>query len=97
MLHFSLLDNIILNLPWISSSESPGGEKFDIFYKGPFLIKRIRHDFNMSSNPQRHMMYMSLVKDSLEEKLEGPKDLKEPKPEQEPEIIRNKEIFYPQL
>ena len=64
-------DKVILNLPWTSSAEPPRNEKYDRFYKGPFLIKRIRHDFNMSSNPQRHMMYMSLVKDSLEEELDA--------------------------
>ena len=64
-------DKVILNLPYISSSQikSPGDEIYDKFYKGPFLIKRIRHDFIMTSSPQRHRMYMSLVKDSLEERL----------------------------
>jgi hypothetical protein len=64
-------DKVELNLPYISSSQikSPGNEIYDRFYKGPFLIKRIRHDFIMTSSPQKHRMYMSLVKDSLEEEL----------------------------
>ena len=66
-------DKVILNLPYISSRQiplaSPSNDNFDRFYKGPFLIKRIRHDFIMTSSPQKHRMYMSLVKDSLEEEL----------------------------
>jgi hypothetical protein len=63
-------DKVILNLPYTSSVKPAGNEKFDRFYKGPFLIKRIRHDFIMNSSPKRHRMYMNLVKDSLEEELE---------------------------
>ena len=66
-------DKVILNLPYISSRQiplaSPSNDNFDRFYKGPFLIKRIRHDFIMTSSPQKHRMYMNLVKDSLEEEL----------------------------
>ena len=64
-------DKVILNLPWVSTPKAPGNEKFDRFYKGPFLIKRIRHDFIMNSSPKRHRMYMNLVKDSLEEELDS--------------------------
>ncbi|MAG25169.1 hypothetical protein CMI47_06280 [Candidatus Pacearchaeota archaeon] len=64
-------DKVILNLPYTATKQVTGvNEKFDKFYKGPFLIKRIRHDFIMNSSPKRHRMYMSLVKDSLEEELE---------------------------
>jgi len=63
-------DKVILNLPYTASVKPAGNEKFDRFYKGPFLIKRIRHDFIMNSSPKRHRMYMNLVKDSIEEELE---------------------------
>jgi len=63
-------DKVVLNLPYNASVKSPSNEKFDRFYKGPFLIKRIRHDFIMTSSPKMHRMYMSLVKDSLEEELD---------------------------
>jgi hypothetical protein len=64
-------DKVILNLPYTATKQVTGvNEKFDRFYKGPFLIKRIRHDFIMNSSPKRHRMYMNLVKDSLEEELE---------------------------
>ena len=63
-------DKVTLNLPYTSTAKAPGNEKFDKFYKGPFLIKRIRHNFIMNSSPTMHRMYMSLVKDSLEEELD---------------------------
>ena len=63
-------DKVTLNLPYTSTAKPPGNEKFDRFYKGPFLIKRIRHDFIMNSSPTMHRMFMSLVKDSLEEELD---------------------------
>ena len=53
-------------------------EPFDKFYNGPFLIKRIRHDFSMTQSPQKHIMTMNLVKDSLEEELPNPVDNMEP-------------------
>ena len=58
-----------INLPHIAVVESSDGKKTDKFYRGPFLIKTIRHDFTPSSSPQKHKMHLSLVKDSLEEEL----------------------------
>ena len=63
-------DKVLLNLPYTAVIKSSKNEKFDRFYKGPFLIKRIRHDCIMNSSPRRHRMYMNLVKDSLEEELD---------------------------
>ena len=63
-------DKVILNLPYTAAVHAVGEDKFDRFYKGPFLIKRIRHDFIMTSSPKMHRMHMNLVKDSLEEELE---------------------------
>ncbi len=63
-----------INLPYMAVAESADGEKIDKFYRGPFLIKKIRHDFISASSPEKHKMYLSLVKDSLEEELsaDGP-------------------------
>ena len=82
-------DKVILNLPYTSTAEPPDGEKFDKFYKGPFLIKRIRHDFIMNESPKSHRMYMNLVKDSIEEELDitGPI---EPSDEKSAEILEYK-------
>ena len=62
-------NKVEINLPYIAAVESPDGTKTDKFYRGPFLIKKIRHDFTPVSSPQKHKMYLSLVKDSLEEEL----------------------------
>ena len=88
-------DIVKLDVPHIAAYKTGAKPKNDRFYQGVFMIKRIKHEFSFTD--KKHKSFITLVKDSLEEKLEGPKDLKEPKPEQEPEIIRNKEIFYPQL
>ena len=83
-------DKVILNLPYTATKQQIGvNEKFDRFYKGPFLIKRIRHDFIMNSSPKRHRMYMNLVKDSLEEELDktGPT---EPSAAKQAEILEYK-------
>ena len=55
---------------YLSQIKFPKNEKYDKFYKGPFLIKKIRHDFFNGENP-KHQMNMQLVKDSLEEKLDN--------------------------
>ena len=54
---------------------------FFILFFGPFLIKRIRHDFSTSVSPPKHTMHMGLVKDSLEEPLPSPTDNIEPQRE----------------
>jgi hypothetical protein len=66
-------DKVTVNIPNISAVDD-GIEVFDRFFKGPFLIKTIRHDFNMISSPRKHEMHMNLVKDSLEEELDSPID-----------------------
>ena len=63
-------DKILFNLPYTSAAKSPKNEQYDRFYKGPFLIKKIRHDFFVTEHP-KHEMHMQLVKDSLEEKLDN--------------------------
>ncbi len=68
-------DKVIVNIPNVSAVK---GEVLDNFFKGPFLIKTIRHDFNMTSSPRKHEMTMNLVKDSLEKQLDSPLDNREP-------------------
>ena len=63
-------DKILFNLPYGASAKGPKNEQYDRFYKGPFLIKKIRHDFFITEHP-KHEMHMQLVKDSLEEKLDN--------------------------
>ena len=62
-------DKVILNLPHNTIDGITDDDKYDRFYKGPFLIKKIRHDFFVTEN-SKHQMSIQLVKDSLEEILE---------------------------
>ena len=71
-------DKVTVNLPYHGVIK--GDTKYDNFYRGPFLIKTVRHDFNVLAQPSQHRMYMNLVKDSLEERIAGPDDNYEPAP-----------------
>ena len=74
-------DKVNVNIPYMSVVETEGEDQNDKFYSGPFLVKRIRHEFIMTSSPPKHQMYVSLVKDSLENKLGagGPTEPSSPK------------------
>ena len=61
---------VTVKIPYVQASSVKNEEPFDKFYNGPFLIKRIRHDFLMNQSPPKHIMSMNLVKDSLEEELD---------------------------
>ena len=69
---------VTVKIPYVQASSIKKDEPFDKFYNGPFLIKRIRHDFAMTQSPPKHIMSMNLVKDSLEEELPNPIDNMEP-------------------
>ena len=64
-------DVVMLDLPLpladsIKFTDRP--DKIDSFFRGAFLIKRIRHDFNVGDG--RHDSRMILVKDSITERLD---------------------------
>ena len=84
-------DIVELNLPRKAVVKS--SESLDKFYQGPFLIKKIRHDFMFTSAPQKHRMYMNLVKDSLQEELLAPADNIEPSSE-EKSFVTNYDYSY---
>jgi hypothetical protein len=63
-------DKVNLNLPYMASVTTSNNDLMDRFYQGPFLIKKIRHDFFNGEHP-KHEMSIQLVKDSLEEILEN--------------------------
>ena len=69
---------VTVKIPYVQASSVKNEEPFDKFYNGPFLVKRIRHDFAMMQSPPKHTMSMNLVKDSLEEELPNPADNLEP-------------------
>ena len=61
-------DIVNVNIPYTAVVEQSQADMTglnDEFYNGPFLVKRIRHEFIMTSSPRKHQMYISLVKDSL--------------------------------
>ena len=88
-------DIVKIDIPLTAAIKAPSNRKNDRFYQGVFIIKAIKHEFDFSIN--KHVSYLTLVKDSLPEKLEGPDDQYEPKPEKTPLVISEKEILYPQL
>ncbi len=88
-------DIVKIDVPNIVVYKTDKKRKNDRFYQGVFMIKRIKHEFNFMD--KKHKSYISLVKDSLEEKLDGPQDIYEPKPEEIADVITEKEFFYPQL
>jgi len=66
-------DVVTLNLPLplansIEFKDGHNPDKLDSFFKGAFLVKRIRHDF--SYGDRRHDSRMILVKDSITERLD---------------------------
>ncbi len=70
-------DIVKVNLPQRMTSIKTS-ESVDKIYQGPFLVKKIRHDFNFANSPRKHQMSMNLVKDSLEDSLEFTQDNPEP-------------------
>ena len=58
-------------------------------------IKDAAADFDFGD--KKHKTHMTLVKDSLEESLDGPEDNFEPKPKKSPKPVEKLEDFYPNL
>ena len=88
-------DIVRIDIPLVASIKTSENRKNDRFYQGVFLVKRVKHEFDFGV--KKHGSILTLAKDSLAEKLEGPNDQFEPKPEKSPIIISDKEILYPQL
>mgnify|MGYP003122245032 FL=1 len=62
-------DMIDFNLPSQTAAKTEKNEKYDFFFNGKFLVKKIRHDFDFGEN--RHEMVLSVVRDDLAVELEG--------------------------
>ena len=88
-------DVVRLNLPYNAAFKTTENENSDRFFKGAFLVKRLRHDFDFGD--KKHKTHMTLVKDSLEDTLDGPDDNFEPKPKSSARIIDTIEELYPRL
>jgi hypothetical protein len=88
-------DVVKLDIPYTSTAKTTKNEADDRFYKGIFLIKTLRHDFDFTD--AKHTTHLTLVKDSLEETLDGPEDAFEPKPKKSAEVYEKLEDFYPNI
>ena len=88
-------DIVKVDIPLTSAYKVPEEEGVDRFYQGAFLVKRIKHSFDFGE--KKHKSILTLVKDSLPKKLDGPKNQVEPKPKKSINVISRKEAFYPQL
>ena len=88
-------DIVRIDIPLVAAVKTQENRKNDRFYQGVFIVKRIKHEFDFGL--KKHGSLLTLVKDSLSEKLEGPKDQYEPKPEKSSIVISDKEILYPQI
>lgn len=64
-----------------------GNDTEDSLFKGNFLVKALRHDFNMAE-PKRHTMSMQVVKDSMTRNVSSPVDNFEPKQKSPPIKIK---------
>jgi|TARA_R110000765_G_scaffold94420_1_gene178052 hypothetical protein len=61
-------DLIEFNLPTQTAAKTEKNEKYDFFFNGEFLIKKIRHDFDFGQ--MRHEMVLSVVRDDLAVELD---------------------------
>ena len=59
------------------------------------VVLKINSDFDFSL--KKHGSILTLVKDSLSEKLEGPKNQTEPKPQTSSIVISDKGTFYTKM
>ena len=69
-------DIVECNIPFTGTYTSEKKEVFDQLYKGKFLVKALRHDFNGAN--RQHKISMNLFKDNLLEPLVAPSDNYEP-------------------
>ena len=78
-------DIIELKIPNTGAYKSTQNETLDVLYNGNFLIRSLRHDYDIQNN--KHKMSMNVTKDSMGNGLIAPTDNTEPKSEQYPQTI----------
>ena len=78
-------DIIELKIPNTGVYKSSQNETLDVLYNGNFLIRSLRHDYDIQNN--KHKMSMNVTKDSMGKSLTAPTDNIEPKSEQDPQTI----------
>ena len=70
-------DIVEVEVPYNAWNKDSKKENVDKFFRGPFFIKALRHDFN--SPTRTHEMTLTLVKDCIDEEL--PSSVTSPEPE----------------
>jgi hypothetical protein len=78
-------DIIELKIPNTGAYKSSQNETLDVLYNGNFLIRSLRHDYDIQNN--KHKMSMNVTKDSMGKTLAAPTNNTEPKSEQNPQTI----------
>ena len=78
-------DIIELKIPNSGAYKSSDNETLDVLYNGNFLIRNLRHDFDIKNN--KHIMLMNVVKDSMSKNLAAPPENFEPKSENPAQTI----------
>ena len=69
-------DVVECNIPYTAGTKTKANEKYDNLYKGPFLVVKIRHDFNFLN--KKYEMGLQLAKDSVPEWIMAPLGNHEP-------------------
>ena len=57
-------DIVEIKIPSVSAVKTPQNETIDMLYNGNFLIRSLRHDFDISNT--KHRISMNVIKDSFE-------------------------------
>ena len=78
-------DIIELKIPNTGAYKSTQNETLDVLYNGNFLIRSLRHDYDIQNN--KHSMSMNVTKDSMSKNLAAPPENFEPKSENPPQTI----------
>ena len=74
-----------IKIPSLGVYKSTQNETLDTLYNGNFLIRSLRHDFDIQNN--KHNMSMNVTKDSIGKNLAAPTNNTEPKSEKPAQTI----------
>jgi len=78
-------DMVQINLPYSAMSKSADKETVDKFYRGPFMIRSLHHNFSQIS--RTHHIFMDCVKDCLDKPLPVGEGTPVPKTQVKPTVF----------
>ena len=70
-------DIVDIKIPSVAAYKSTKNETLDELYTGNFLVRTLRHDFDIPNN--KHTMSMNVTKDGMDKTIPSPPDNFEPK------------------